>query len=134
MYQLLADAVLVIHSSVVAFVVGGLVMIVVGNRSSWDWVNGFGFRVAHLLSIAMVVAEAWLGITCPLTTIESELRRRAGGSPYTRSFVEHWIQPLLFYDAPPWAFALAYTLFGSLVVAAWWYFPPGRAPSRRRCR
>ena len=38
-YQVLADAVLVLHFAVVAFVVGGLVLVVVGNLCHWRWVN-----------------------------------------------------------------------------------------------
>ena len=125
-YRLLADAVLLLHFAIVLFVVGGLLLIVAGNLLRWRWVNGWPFRVAHLAAIAFVVAEAWTGITCPLTTLESALRQRAGAGGYDAGFVEHWIQRLLFYQAPGWIFTMAYTLFALAVVAAWWIFPPGR--------
>lgn len=122
---LLADVVLLTHFGVVLFVVGGLVLIVAGNALGWEWVNGLWLRIAHLGAIATVVAESWWGMTCPLTTLEAWLRAQAGSASYRgESFVGHWLQRLLFYDAPPWAFAIAYTAFGLLVVAAWWYFPP----------
>ncbi len=136
--QFAADAVLVLHFGVAAFVVLGLVIVLAGNAAGWHWVNGWWFRLTHVTAIAVVVAESWLGITCPLTTLESWLRARAGAAPYARSFVEHWIQRLLFYEATEWVFALAYSVFGLLVVAAWWRFPPrsGRpgpgAKSQRR--
>lgn len=123
-YALLADAVLVLHACVVLFVVGGLVLVVLGNRRGWQWVNRLWFRVAHLAAIAVVVAESWLGLTCPLTTLEWWLRASAGQAPYETSFVAHWLQTLLFYEAPWWVFALAYSVFGALVAAAWWRFPP----------
>jgi len=125
-YRLLADAVLVLHFGVVVFVVGGLALVVAGNRFGWHWVNGWWFRLAHLAAIAVVVAQAWLGRLCPLTTLESWLRTRAGAPAYAESFVEHWVQRLIFYEAPLWVFALVYTAFGLLVLAAWWRFPPGR--------
>jgi polyferredoxin len=125
--QALADAVLALHVGVVGFVVGGLVLVVLGNLRGWRWVNRWGFRLLHLATIAVVVAEAWLGITCPLTTLESWLRAQAGGSGYAQSFIGHWLQRLLFYEAPGWVFALVYTLFGGCVVLAWWRWPPGRA-------
>jgi len=131
-YALLADAVLVLHAAIVLFVVGGLVLVVVGNRCGWHWVNRPWFRAAHLAAIGVVVAESWLGVTCPLTTLEWWLRARAGVAPYETSFVAHWLQRLLFYEAPWWVFALAYTVFGALVVAAWRRFPPTRGPSDRR--
>jgi hypothetical protein len=126
-YQLLADIVLMTHFAIVLFVIGGLVAIVIGNRYGWSFVNTWWFRAAHLAAIAVVVAQAWLGIVCPLTTLESSLRVRAGGTGYETSFIEHWVSRLLYYEAPAWVFTAAYTLFGLAVVAAWWQFPPRRS-------
>lgn len=123
-YQLLADAVLTLHVAIVVFVVGGLVCIVGGNLRDWRWVNAMGFRIVHLAAIAIVAAEAWFGAVCPLTVLEMWLRTRAGSASYSGSFVEHWLQFFLYYEAPAWVFTLAYSLFGLLVAAAWWYFPP----------
>lgn len=124
-YALLADAVLVLHVAIVLFVVGGLVLVAAGNALRWGWVNGIAFRAAHLAAIAFVVAESWCGVTCPLTTLESALRAAAGGHGYASDgFVAHWLQALLYWDAPAWVFTLAYTLFAALVVAAWWRWPP----------
>ena len=123
-YQLLADAVLTLHFALVAFVVGGLVLVIIGNLRSWRWVNAIGFRLAHLSAIVVVVAEAWLGVACPLTNLEMWLRAKARGTTYSGSFIEHWVQRVLYYDAPSWVFVLGYSLFGLLVVATWFYFPP----------
>jgi hypothetical protein len=123
-WQLLADAVLALHVAVVLFVVGGLLLVLVGNVLGWAFVNRWWFRAAHALTIAVVVAEALLGIPCPLTTLEHGLRLRAGGSGYAQSFIGHWLQRFLFYDAPGWAFVLAYSAFGALVGWAWWRWPP----------
>ncbi len=131
-YALLADAVLVLHTGIVLFVVGGLLLVVLGNWRGWPWVNRPWFRLAHLAAITVVVAESWLGLTCPLTTLEWWLRARAGVAPYESSFIAYWLQTLLFYEAPGWVFALAYTVFGVLVAAAWWRFPPTWAGSRRK--
>jgi hypothetical protein len=126
-YRLLADIVLVVHTAIVLFVVLGLVLIVVGGVRGWSWTRRPWFRVLHLAAIAIVVAESWLGITCPLTTWESALRARAGDTQYAAGFVEYWLQRVLFYDLPPWVFTLAYSAFAALVVAAWWRWPPRRA-------
>ena len=123
-WQLLADAVLVLHVAIVVFVVGGLAVIVAGNLAGWRWINALWFRVAHLAAIAIVAAEAWFGAVCPLTTLEMWLRARARATTYSGSFIEHWLQRLLYYDAPPWVFTLAYSLFALAVAAAWWWFPP----------
>ena len=123
-YQVLADLVLALHVAVVAFVIGGLVFIIIGNLNNWRWVNAWWFRLAHLGAIAVVVAEVWLGVTCPLTTFEMWLREKAHAATYHGSFIEHWLQRILYYDAPSWVFVLGYSLFGLIVVATWWYFPP----------
>lgn len=127
-YQLLADAVLALHVAIVAFVVGGLVLVVIGNLRNWRWVNALWFRLAHLGAIAVVVAEAWQDVVCPLTTLEMWLRAKAGATTYSGSFIEYWLHRVLYYEAPSWVFALGYSLFGLLVLAAWWYFPPTCKP------
>jgi polyferredoxin len=129
-YQLLADVILTLHFAIAAFVVLGLAFIIIGNLGNWRWVNAYWFRLAHLSAIAVVVAEAWLGVICPLTTVEMWLRAKAGATTYSSSFIEHWIQRVLYYEAPSWMFVLGYSLFGLLVVATWMYFPPTSA--RRR--
>ena len=75
---LLANAVLVVHVGIAAFVVAGLLLVIVGNLEHWGWVNNAWFRVAHVAAIGIVVAESWLGFVCPLTTLEMWLRSRAG--------------------------------------------------------
>ena len=129
-YGILADVVLSIHFGVVAFVVGGLTLVVVGNLSGWEFVNAWWFRLAHLAAIAVVVVQAWLGVVCPLTTLESWLRGQAQQSAYEAGFIEYWLQRVLYYDAPAWVFTVAYTIFGLAVAAAWWRFPPRRRRSR----
>ena len=123
-YQLLADAVLALHVAGVVFVIGGLVLVAIGNVRNWSWVNAVWFRLVHLCAIVVVVAESWLGIACPLTNLEMWLRVKARATSYSGSFIEHWFQRILYYDAPPWVFALGYSLFGLLVIATWLYFPP----------
>ena len=129
--RFLADLVLVLHLGIVLFVVGGLVAIVAGNALRWPWVNAPAFRFAHLAAIAYVVAQQWLGAVCPLTSLESWLRTQAGESGYASGFIEHWVQWVLFYDAPGWVFTLVYTAFGLAVAAAWIAFPPRRSPRLR---
>lgn len=123
-YRLLADLVLSVHVAIVLFVVGGLVLVLVGNWRHWRWVNALWFRLLHLVAIGVVAAQAWLGLVCPLTTLEMWLRASAGQNTYGGSFIEFWLQRLLYYEAPNWVFALAYTVFGLATAAVWWRFPP----------
>jgi hypothetical protein len=126
---LAADALLLLHSLFVAFVVCGLLLVIVGGLRGWAWVHNRWFRLAHLVAIGCVVVQSWLGLVCPLTTWEMALRTRAGEAAYSGSFIAHWLSQLLYYDAPPWVFALCYTLFGALVVACWFWVRPGKRAS-----
>ena len=129
LYPFFADAVLFLHVAIALFVVGGLIVVLIGNRHGWRWVNGLWFRLAHLAAIAIIAAQAWLGVACPLTVLETWLRMKAGAPSYSGSFIGHWLERLLYYDGPAWVFTLIYTLFGLAVAAIWWYYPPRR---RRR--
>lgn len=123
-YPLLADLVLGLHVLIVAFVVGGLVVIVAGNLRGWRWVNAMWLRLLHAGAIAIVVSQAWLGAACPLTTLEMWLRAQAGLATYSDSFIGHWLQRILYFDAPLWAFTLVYSVFALLVAGVWIRFPP----------
>lgn len=121
---LLADLVLLLHAALVLFVVAALPLVWLGNARGWAWVNRRNFRLLHLAAIAIVVAESWLGIECPLTTLEAWLRLQAGQTVHGQGFIAHWVGRLLFYDAPAWVFTAVYSLFGSAVAWTWWRFRP----------
>ena len=127
-YALAADLVVVFHFAYVAFVIFGLLLTLVGVARGWRWVRNPWFRGVHLATILIVVAEAWLGIVCPLTSWEQQLRRLAGQSSYRGDFVGRWLHEVLFLDFPPWVFTTIYTLFGLAVVATWVFAPPRRRP------
>lgn len=127
--SVLADLVLVSHALFVGFVVVGFALILAGLALGWTWVRRPGFRYAHLAAIGIVVLQAWFGIECPLTTLESALRTRAGEEGYGASFVQDWLYRLLYYQAENWVFTVVYTLFGTAVALVWWFAPPvGRRP------
>lgn len=124
-YRLLADGVLITHFAFIAFVGGGLLLILCGGLRGWKWIRNPWFRASHLAAIAVVVIQAWFGIICPLTTLEMHLRDQAGDATYNGTFVAHWLRRLVFFDAPLWGFAVGYTLFGLAVIGSWWRFRPG---------
>ncbi|MGH8706445.1 MAG: DUF2784 family protein, partial [Burkholderiales bacterium] len=61
----MADALLVLHFAIVAFIVGGLILTWVGAGLAWAWVRNPWFRYLHLGAIAFVALEAVIGMTCP---------------------------------------------------------------------
>jgi len=120
----LADLVLLLHAAFVAYVVLGLAAIVLGIAIGWSWVRNFWFRATHLAAIGLVVAEALVGLACPLTTLENRLRIAAGERGYPAGCVAHWVQPLIFFDFPPWVFTIGYVAFATVVAAVFWLAPP----------
>jgi len=129
-FLLAADAVLLLHLVFVVFVVIGLVLIFIGKARAWSWVRNPWFRLTHLAAIGVVVLQSWLGIICPLTQIEMTLRARAGNAVYTGTFISHWLERILYYQAPPWVFALSYTIFATVVIASWFWVRPRRFAER----
>jgi Protein of Unknown function (DUF2784) len=119
-----ADAVLITHVAFVLFVVLSLVAVYVGYFLHWTWVRNRLFRVAHILAVGIVVVQSWIGVICPLTTWEMALRNEAGAQAYSGSFVQYWLQSLLYYSAPEWVFIALYTGFGSLVLLSWFLVKP----------
>lgn len=121
---LLADTILILHVLFVAFVVFGLFAVYVGYFLNWRWVRNRVFRIVHLCAIGYVVGQAWLGAVCPLTTWEMALRAEAGAATYSGSFIQYWLNSLLYFTLPEWVFVVVYTLFGSLVLASWFVVRP----------
>ncbi len=123
-YALAADALLVAHVLFVVFVLFGLILVFAGKFLCWQWVRNPWFRVIHLLAISVVVLQSWFGVICPLTVWEMELRAKSGHISYDGTFVTHWLNELLYYQAPPWVFVVCYTVFGGLVVSSWVWVRP----------
>ena len=124
-YALLADAIAVFHFGYVTFVVLGLLVILTGGVLRRRFIRNCWFRTIHLTMILIVVVEALLGIPCPLTEWEYDLRIAAGQQNVSsETFVARLIHPIMFFNFPPIVFTVAYCLFGLAVLASWWLYPP----------
>jgi ABC-type proline/glycine betaine transport system permease subunit len=119
---LLADALLVVHFLVVAFVVGALIAVWIGAPLGWRWIRNPWLRYAHLAAIAVVATEALLGIACPLTVWEDLLR----GGARPESFVARWVHAVLFYRAPEWVFTALYAAWTAATLLTLRLVPPRR--------
>ena len=119
-----ADVILFLHGLFVGFVVLGLLFIITGGLCGWSWVGNSWFRLLHIVAIGIVVVQSWVGVICPLTTWEMILRADAGSAGYEGSFIGYWLGRVLYYQAPPWVFVVAYTVFGMLVLACWVWVRP----------
>lgn len=126
----LANLVAVIHFAWVAFLVVGLVLILLGIAFRWEWVRNPWFRLVHLAMIAIVVGESLAGVPCPLTIWEHRLRVRAGQASFDGDFIAYWVHRLIFFEAEPWVFTVVYAAFGLAVLGAWVVAPPRRRSPR----
>jgi hypothetical protein len=123
----LADLVLAAHAALALFLTLGLAAILAGGPAwrygGWRWVKNRRFRALHLAGMAVVAAEALLGLTCPLTDLESSLRTAAHAPAYDQSFIAHWLGRFLFYDFDERVFAALYLAALGLTVLAWRRWP-----------
>lgn len=125
-----ADVILIAHVLYVSVVVFSVPLILIGAWRHWGWVHNFWFRAVHLLMILIVVAESFLGISCPLTVWESALRRSSAQQAYQGDFIATWLDRLMFYHFPHWVFTAAYTIFGLLVFSLFFIVPVKRRSRR----
>lgn len=85
-YGLLADMVVALHLAFVCFVLAGGLLLLRRPRLVW----------LHLPAVAWGAALALQGGVCPLTRLEVRWRILAGEQGYTRSFVEQYLEPVLY--------------------------------------
>ncbi|MEJ2453683.1 MAG: DUF2784 domain-containing protein [Candidatus Thiodiazotropha sp.] len=116
-YQLFANLVLLLHLAFVLFVLlGGLFAL------RWRWMPWL-----HLPAATWGTAVELLGMPCPLTPLENQLRRAAGDAGYTGGFIDHYLLPLLYpVELTPevqWLLAgvvVAFNLIVYLVIRRYW--------------
>jgi len=85
--DVLANVVTIVHLAYFVFVVGGFLGIVVGSARRPGWAYNPWFRIVHLLSVFVVLAEDEIGFNCPLNVMESSLRApKTGGAEASSGF------------------------------------------------
>ena len=104
LYQLAADALVVIH-------LGFIVFVVAGGFLAWRWRR---LVWLHLTAAAWGATIEFAGWICPLTPLENHFRRLAGGTGYEGGFVEQYLIPVLYPE--DWSVALRIVLGGFVVL------------------
>lgn len=105
-YGALADIVVVVHFAFVVFVVVGGLIALRWPKVWW----------AHAPAVAWSALIVTFSITCPLTPLERELRARAGEGRYEESFIERYVEGVLY---PGDMLREAQALGALLVIASW---------------
>lgn len=85
-YRILADTVMLVHFAFVAFVVFGGLLVLKWRKVAW-------LHVPLLLYGATLELVGWV---CPLTPLEQDLRRAAGGAGYEGGFIDHYLVPVIY--------------------------------------
>jgi hypothetical protein len=78
--------VLVLHLGFVLFVVLGGLLLLRWPRIAW----------LHIPAAVWGVLVEYTGWICPLTPLENSFRTRGGQTVYSGSFIQHYIQPVLY--------------------------------------
>jgi len=124
-YGPFADVLIVIHLFYVVFAVGGQAFILLGAILKWKGVRNPPFRIGHLAAVGLVAVEAAMGIDCPLTVWEYDLRQLAGRPAEQHlSFIARLARLIIFYNFPDWVFTLMHIAFGLLVISTFILIPP----------
>lgn len=124
-YALLADLIVIVHLFYVLFAVGGEAAILAGALFHRTFIRRPLFRIAHLVAVGLVAAEAALGVACPLTEWEYGLRQLAGQTvEHNISFVARLARLVVFHDLPPRFLTVLHIGFGVLVVLTFVLIPP----------
>jgi hypothetical protein len=85
-YRIGADLVLVAHLLFIGFVVGGVFL-------AWRWPRIIWVQLPAMVYGALV---EFVGFTCPLTSLQNYLLRRAGDSGYRGGFISHYLIQVIY--------------------------------------
>jgi len=118
----LGQLVLAVHIVVIAFNVAGLVLVPVGAALRWRWVRLRWLRLTHLAAMAVVALQAVLGRACFLTDWQGALTSEGAEEP----LIMRWVNSVIFWPLPMWAFTALYVILFAYVVALWWFVRPER--------
>jgi hypothetical protein len=123
-YSLLADLVVAIHIAYVAYIIVGVMLILVGLSRKWGWVRNPWFRLTHFAAILIVVLELIFKTTCPLTVLEYKFRSLAGQPVTEVTFVERLTYYILSGWLPGSLTNSVYIIVGVVVALTFVLAPP----------
>lgn len=120
----LAHLLLAVHLLVIVFNVGGLLLVPLGAWRGWAWVRNCPLRALHLLSMAVVAAQAAAGRACFFTLWQSALMQRAGRQGLDGGLIQSWVDRLIYWNLPLPVFTAIYLAVGFYTVLLWRSVPP----------
>lgn len=122
----LANGVLLLHLGVILFNLFGLIAIPVGAWRKWRFVYIFWWRALHLFALAAVALQALFHRACFLTVWQTDLLQPLGHGVGSTPLISGWINGLIYWPFPLWAFTLLYVATYLYTLALWRLVPPRR--------
>ena len=116
----IADIVLFFHFCIVVFITFGFVLIPIGYNFNWIWIKNKKLRLLHFGMMIFVTFETILGLSCPLTVLENNLR----GINENQLFLSRWITEVIYWDFPSRFFLILYCLCLGWTFLIWKKYPP----------
>jgi hypothetical protein len=117
-----ATLILALHFAIILFNVAGCVLIPLGAWRGWRWVRAFWWRLAHLVSLAVVALQALWG----RASVQTKWQGHQSGHRAPQPLIAGWINHLIYWPLPLWVFALAYVAVFAYVLALWAWVRPRR--------
>jgi hypothetical protein len=117
---LIADIVLFFHFCIAVFITFGFVLIPIGYNFNWIWIKNKKLRLLHFGMMIFVTFETILGLSCPLTVLENNLR----GINENQLFLSRWITEVIYWDFPSEFFLILYCLCLGWTFLIWKKYPP----------
>ena len=124
--QALALAVLALHLGVIAFNVGGLIIVPLGAWRGWTFVRVSWWRALHLVLLFVVALQALVGRACFLTLWQAALEQNAGETASREPLIARWVDSVIFWNLPIEFFAALYVAVLIYALALWRWVPPAR--------
>jgi Protein of Unknown function (DUF2784) len=122
----MGEVVLAAHLGVILFNLFGLFAVPVGAVCGWRFVRVGWWRVLHLVLLAAVAVQALFDRACILTLWQAAL----GGAAADRApLIARWVNRLIYWPLPLWAFAVLYILVFGYALALFWLVPVQRRPA-----
>lgn len=115
-----ANIILIFHFFIVIFITIQFFSIPIAYKLNWKWQKNKRLRFIHLFLIFIITVETIIGITCPLTLIENNLRDIQS----SEGFISTWIRNILYWNLPTSFFLITYLICFIWTLLMWKFFPP----------
>jgi hypothetical protein len=115
-YRFLADAVVLFHFCWIIFILIG----------GWWGRRYRAIKILHISALVLALLVETFDWFCPLTHLEVWLRVRGAQGSYTGAFITHYLNKLIYLDAPHAPIVVATFLI--CLGNAWLYLKAGKKP------